>query len=346
MSRLNFGSLRKLVAPPDLAIDLGTANTRLCARGHGLLVDEPTLIKFEAITHAVEAYGLTAAKLASVDPQSFFFSPLHAGVVTDVEAAASLLKAFLTRFRTIGFMPQRALACVPAELATVENAALIEAAQQAGLAEVATVPNLLAAAIGAGVDVASDYAHMVVNVGAGVTEAAVIRSGELLKTFSVRIACGDIHRAVSQNVATRYGVLLFPREAERLTQEIGVANPLEETREFITTGTDLLSGRSMCLCVTSDDVLFAAESVVDNLVDHLAAFIEKLPPDLACEVIEDGIYLAGGGALLKGFAERLSWATQFDVTIAYDPLRAVIRGAQEMLQVSAKTGMWSNVAVR
>src|SRR3982751_2368223 len=113
MSFLNFGSLRKMVAPPDLAIDLGTANTRLFARGRGLIVDEPTLIKLEPTTHAVEAYGLTAAKLASVDPQSFFFSPLHAGVVTDVEAAGALLKSFLARSRKVGVLSQRALACVP-----------------------------------------------------------------------------------------------------------------------------------------------------------------------------------------------------------------------------------------
>lgn len=342
MSFLNFGSLRKMVAPPDLAIDLGTANTRLFARGRGLIVDEPTLIKLEPATHAVEAFGLTAAKLASVDPQSFFFSPLHAGVVTDVEAAGSLLKAFLSRFRTMGFMPQRALACIPTDLAEVEREALLEAAERAGLSEVATVPKPLAAAIGAGLDVASDYAQLIVEVGAGITEAAVIRSGELLKTYSLRMGCSDLHRAVSQNVATRYGVLLFPREAERLTQEVGIANQSDEDREFITTGTDLLSGRSVCLSVTNYDVLFAAETVVELMVDTLTAFTEKLPPELSCEVIEGGIYLTGGGALVKGFPERLSLATQMDVTIAYDPLRAVILGAQEMLQVSEKTGVWAH----
>lgn len=342
MSFLNFGSLRKMVAPPDLAIDLGTANTRLFARGRGLIVDEPTLIKLEPATHAVEAYGLTAAKLASVDPQSFFFSPLHAGVVTDIEAAGSLLKAFLSRFRTMGFMPQRALACIPTDLAEVERAALLEAAERAGLAEVATVPKPLAAAIGAGLDVASDYAQLIVEIGAGITEAAVIRSGELLNTYSLRMGCSDLHRAVSQNVAARYGVLLFPREAERLTQEVGIANQADEDREFITTGTDLLSGRSVCLSVTSYDVLFAAETVVELIVDNLTAFTEKLPPELSCEVIEGGIYLTGGGALVKGFPERLSLATQLDVTIAYDPLRAVILGAQEMLQVSEKTGVWAH----
>ncbi len=342
MSILNFGSLRKMVAPPDLALDLGTANTRLFARGRGLIVDEPTLIKLEPATRAVEAFGLTAAKLASVDPQAFYFSPMHAGVVTDVEAAGLLLKAFLGRFRTLGLMPQRALACTPTDLAAVERQALLEALGRAGLAEVVTVPKLLAAAIGAGWDVASEYGQLIVEVGAGITEAAVIRSGELLKSYSLRLGCGDLHRALIQAVAARYGVLLFPREAERLTHAVGISNESDESREFITTGTDLLSGRTVCLSVTSYDVLFAAESVVEMIVDNLAAFIEKLPPELACEVIENGIYLTGGGALIKRFPERLALATQLDVTIAYDPLRAVILGAQEMLQVSAKTGVWAH----
>src|SRR5262245_47520398 len=187
MSLLTLSGLRKMVAPPDLAIDLGTANTRLYARGRGLLVDEPSLIKLEPATKAVEAYGITAAKLASVDPQSYYFSPLHAGVVTDVEAAGALLKAFLTRSRKVGVMSQRALACVPSDICAIEREALIEAAQFAGLDEIATVPKPLAAAIGAGLDIASPYAQLIVEVGAGITDLAVIRSGELLQASALRV---------------------------------------------------------------------------------------------------------------------------------------------------------------
>lgn len=233
MSLLTLSGLRKMVALPDLAIDPGTANTRLYARGRGLLVDEPSLIKLEPATKAVKAYGNTAAKLASVDPQSYYVSPLHAGVVTDVEAAGALLKAFLIRARKLGVLSQRALACVPSDICEVEREALIEAARFAGLDEIATAPKPLAAAIGAGLGVASPYAQLIVEVGAGVTDLAVIRSGELIKASALRVACGDLHRAVSQNVATRYGVLLFPKEAERLTEELGIVNQSDEERSFI-----------------------------------------------------------------------------------------------------------------
>jgi rod shape-determining protein MreB and related proteins len=342
MSLLTLSGLRKVVAPPDLALDLGTANTRLYARGRGLLVDEPSLIKLKPGTRAVEAYGLTAAKLASLDPQSYYFSPLHAGVVIDVEAAGALLKAFLTRSRKLGVLSQRALACVPSDICTVEREALLEAVRYAGLDEIATAPKPLAAAIGAGLDVASPYAQLIVEVGAGITDLAVIRSGELIQAAALRVGCSDLHRAVGQNVATRYGVLLFPKEAERLTQELGLVEQTDEERAFVLTGTDLLSGRSVCLCVTNFDVLCAVENVIETMLEAICTFIEKLEPELACEIIESGIYLTGGGALLKGFAEKLSLAAQLDVTIAYDPLRAVINGAGEMLQVSEQAGIWNN----
>lgn len=342
MSLLSFSSLKNLVMPPDLAIDLGTANTRLYARGRGLIVDEPSLLKLDSVSQQIEAVGAIAAKLASVDPQSVYFSPLHAGVIADVEAASSLLKAFLSKARLLNAGPQRALACLPSDVFDVEREAYLTAAQRAGLTEIAFVSKPLAAAIGAGLDITSPYAQLVVEAGAGAIEIAVIRSSDVVTSLTLRLGCSDLHQGVSQNVANRYGVLLFPKEAERLTQEIGVASESDEEREFITTGSDLLSGRSVCLSVTNFDILFAVEAITESIVDRIAHFVESLAPDLACEVIETGICLTGGGALLKGFAERLSLATQLDVTIAYDPLHAVINGTSEMLQVSHKTGVWQH----
>jgi rod shape-determining protein MreB len=342
MSLLNFSSLRKMVAPPDLALDLGTANTRLYARGRGLIVDEPSLLKLESSTNQIEAYGATAVKLASIDPQAHYFSPLHAGVVTDIEAAGAMIKVFLQRSWKLGLWPQRALTFASTDACEIERTALVKAARIAGLSEVAVIPKPLAAAIGAGLDVALPYAQMIVEMGAGVTDIALVQAGEITRSSALRLACNDLHQAVSQNVAGRYGILLYPREAERLTQEIGATNQSEVEREFITTGIDLLSGRSVCLGVTSFDILFAVESLVENIVDNIAAFVEQLPADIACEVIEGGICLTGGGALLKGFAERVSLATQLDVVIAHDPMRAVINGAREMLQVGEKTGIWQN----
>ncbi|MGH9802310.1 MAG: rod shape-determining protein, partial [Blastocatellia bacterium] len=205
MQRAITAGLRKLVAPPDLAIDLGTANTRLYALGHGLIANEPSLIRFQQYTGEVEAVGAQAAWLSSNDPYSPTVSPLHAGVVADIEAASSLLKPFLKRAQRFGLFKPRVLACAPTDACEEERAALIEAAQRAGASEVYIAPEPLAAAIGAGMDVASHYAQMIVDIGDGVTDIAVVRSGSLILTSAVRTACSDLRNAVAQMVSFRHG---------------------------------------------------------------------------------------------------------------------------------------------
>ena len=175
MSRSITAGLRKFVAPPDLALDLGTANTRLYAVGHGLIADEPSMIHVQPETGAVEAVGARAAWLACHDPYANSVSPLHAGVVVDVEAATSLLKPFLQRAQRLGFFKPRALACAPTDACKEEREALIEATRRAGASAVVVVPEPLAAAIGAGLDIASPYAQMLVDIGDGVTDIAVWR---------------------------------------------------------------------------------------------------------------------------------------------------------------------------
>jgi len=339
---LKFSSLKKVMTPPDVALDLGTANTRIYAPGKGLIVDEPSLIKLTPASNEVEAVGFMASNLAHVDPYAQYLSPFHAGVVTDAQAAGEMLKTFLQQAWKIGLWPQRALAYASSDACDFEREALVEAIRYAGISEIAVLPKPLAAAIGAGLDVSLCYSQMILDVGAGVTDMAVIRNGQIIKSYAFRLACSDLHQAISQNVASRYGTLLLAREAERLTQEIGVINHSDAEREFITTGMDLLSGRSVCLCVTNFDILFAIEPLIENITDNICAFLEKLSSDIACEVIEGGICLAGGGALLKGFAERISLATEMDIIIAHDPMKAVINGAKEMLRVSEKVGVWGS----
>jgi rod shape-determining protein MreB len=342
MPFLNFFGLQKIFAVPELAIDLGTANTRLYLRGRGLIVDEPSLIKLNHSATVVEAYGSVAARLAHLDPSFALLSPLHAGVVADIEAAASLLKSFLRRACKLRWRPQKALAFAPTDACEAEREALAEVARRAGMREVAIVPKPLAAAIGAGLDISSPYAQMVVELGEGVTDIAVIRAGKLIKTAALRTACSDLHRSVSQIVAARYGVLLPPHQAERLILELGVAGEEDEERLFITTGADMLTGRTVSFCLSNHDVFEAVESVTEAIIGAVQKVASTLPTDISCEIIESGICLTGGGALLKGLAERIEMATQFDVWIAPNPLHAVINGAREMLQISAQTGVWQH----
>ncbi len=332
---------RNLLAP-DLAIDLGTANTRLYARGHGLIVDEPTLIKLHPGTGAVEAVGARAERLSKLDRSSYAVSPLHAGVVSDVEAASSLLKFFLGRAQMLGILRPRALACAPTDACEEERAALVEATQRAGASAVVVVPQPLAGAIGAGLDVSSPYAQMIVDIGDGVTDIAVIRSGALITTSAARTACGDLRHSVLQTIAFRYGALLFSEEAERLMRLVGASGVHERERLFLTQGIDLLTGEAMSLCVSSYDVVEAVEQPLEIIIDAIQKAVRDLTPETSCEVIETGLCLTGGGAQLRGLPERLVEATSLAVRVADDPMRAVINGACQMLKVGSATGIWNN----
>ncbi len=334
--------LRRFLSAPDLAIDLGTANTRLYANGRGLIADEPTIVKIQPDTGTVEAVGAKAARLAKFDSYATSIAPLHGGVVADVEAASSLLTPMLKRAQRFGIFKPRALACAPTDACEEERAALVEATRKAGASAVVIVPEPLAAAIGAGLDIALPYAQMLVDIGDGVTDIAVIRSGSLITTSAVRTACSDLRHSISQMIAFRYGVLPFPNEAERLLHKVGASQDYEYERLFTTSGTDLLSGRPMKLCVSSYDIQEAIQPSLEQIIEAIHKTVRDLPISTSCEVIENGICLTGGGAQLKGLSIRLSKETSLEVQTAPDPMRAVINGARQMLKVGIETDIWQN----
>lgn len=342
MSFSLVSGLRGFFSAPDLALDLGTANTRLYAAGRGLIADEPSLVTIAPDTGAVEATGARAAHLAQLDPFANSFSPLHAGVIADVVAASSMLKPLLRRAQRFGLFKPRALACAPTDACEEEREALVEATMMAGASAVVVVPEPLAAAIGAGLDVSSPYAQMLIDIGDGVTDIAVLRSGSLITTSALRTACSDLRHSVSQFIAFRYGVLLYPHEAERLLRTVGTDFDFQSERLFVTSGTDLLTGAATNLCVSNYDVMEAITPALDEMIGAIHKTVRELDPATSCEVIENGICLTGGGARLAGLPERLATATSLDVRVAPDPLHAVINGARKMLKTGADTGIWSN----
>ena len=332
--------LRRVVGAPDVAIDLGTANTRLYAHGFGLIADEPSLVRVRPDTGLIEAVGARAAQSASPDQISRAISPLRAGVVADVEAAASLLRPFLRRARRFGLTRPRALACAPTDAREEERAALAEATCLAGASSVVIAPEPLAAAIGSGLDISSPYAQMVVDVGDGVTDIAVIRSARLVGTAAIRTACSDIHAAVHQMVEQRYGVSLYPQEAEGITQKIGAAREPHAGVYLLAAGTHRHTGREARLCISSQDVSAAIAPIIDMIIAAVRNAVRDLPPKTSVEVIENGICLTGGGAQMHGLASRIAAETGLDVHLPADPLRAVINGARQMLAVGVATHLW------
>jgi len=332
--------LRRFIGCPDVAIDLGTANTRVFATGYGMIADEPSMVSLAQDTGAIAAVGREAERLSATGQDYIPLHPLNSGVVADVEAATSLLRHLMERVEWYGLLKPRAIACIPTDACEVERESLIEATRRAGASAVALVPEPLAAAIGAGLDISSPYAQMLVDIGDGVTDIAVIRSGQLVTTSAVRTACSDLHQAISEIVAARYGMRLFPQEAQRLTHRLG--SPLEPTSEqwFYAEGLEQGSGTPINRRVSSHDLIEAIEPVLEIITAAIHRTVRELPPATSCEVIESGICLTGGGANLRGFTQRLSLATSLEVRPAEDPMRAVINGARQMLKVGAETNLW------
>ena len=340
MSFFEFSSLRRIIGCPDLAIDLGTANTRIFASGYGIIADEPSVVSLAAETGLIAAVGQEAARLAVCGAGFVPIHPLNSGVVSDLEAATLLLRHMMERVEWHGLIRPRAIVCVPTDACEQERESLIEATRRAGAAAVVLVPEPLAAAIGAGLDVSSPYARMLVDIGDGVTDIAVIRSGELVRTAAVRTACSDLHSAVSAMVRDRYGVDLFPMEAQRLTHRVGSPNDARVEQWVFAEGMDMASGAQVKLRVSSFDLSEAMEPVLGVIIEAIEQTVRELPPETSCEVIESGICLTGGGANLRGLTNRLSRATSLDVRSASDPMRAVINGARQMLQVGVETNIW------
>lgn len=340
MSLLEQPRLRKLLGCPDLAIDLGTANTRLFATGYGMIADEPSMVSVIQETGRVAAVGREAAMLTNAVTDLVPLHPLHSGVVADVDAATSLLRHLMDRVQWYGLFRPRALACTPTDACEAERESLIEATRRAGASAVVLVAEPLAAAIGAGLDITSPYAQMLVDIGDGVTDIAVIQSSSLIRTAAVRTACSDLHQAITTTIASRYGVTLYPAEAQRLTHRIGSAADSSREEWFFAQGTEIATGQSTSLRVSSYDLIEAVEPVIQTIIAAIHQTVRELPPDTSCEVIENGICLTGGGANLRGITERLSRATALEVRTAQDPMRAVINGAQQMLRVGAATRLW------
>jgi rod shape-determining protein MreB len=339
--KLSFlSSFNRVFTAPDIAIDLGTANTRLYASGHGLIADEPSRVKFSAESGTVEAIGNGAVQRPFTDHEKDLVSPLRQGVVANVEAASALLHPLFKRAHWLGLRRPRVLACAPTDAREEEREALIEATRRAGASAVALAPEPLAAAIGIGMDVASVYAQMIVDIGDGVTDIAVIRSGSLVATSAVRIACSDLITSVCRAITERHNVEPYHREAERLIWKIG-AGRTSASLPYVVAGADCKTGSQRRVYVHRREVTEAMVPILNTIVSAVRDAVKDLPPEIGCEVIESGIHLTGGGACLPGMADLIAAETHLDVHTAKNPLRAVINGARQMLVTGAQTEIWA-----
>jgi rod shape-determining protein MreB len=319
-----FGFLSK-----DLAMDLGTANSLIYLKGKGVVLNEPSVVAINQDSHQVIAVGQEARSIIGRHGQRIAtIRPLKDGVIADFEVTSIMIKYFLAKVLTGRqlFRP-RLVVAVPTGITSVEKRAVIEAAEQAGARQIHLVEEPMAAAIGAGLPIDQPFGNMIVDIGGGTTEVAVISMFAVAYSESVRVAGDEANEAILRYVQRERQMIISEILAEKVKMKIGSAAPLATPESMDITGKEILSGIPKTFTVTDEEIREAIKEPVLVIVDAVKRALEKTPPDLASDIHDKGYWLAGGGALIRGLDQLLSQATGLKVNIADDPLTAVARGA-------------------
>ncbi|GAB3997280.1 rod shape-determining protein [Nocardioides marmoraquaticus] len=318
----------------DMAVDLGTANTLVYVRGRGVLVDEPSVVAMNEQTHEVLAVGHEAKRMVGRTPDGIAaIRPLKDGVIADLDATEEMLRFFIQQVhKRRYFAKPRMIICVPSGVTAVEQRAVKEAGYQAGGRRVYIIEEPMAAAIGAGLPVHEATGNMVVDVGGGTTEVAVISLGGIVTTLSVRTAGDELDHAIVAYMKKEHSLMLGERTAEEIKMTLGSAFPLAQERQAEVRGRDMVSGLPRTVTVSSPEIRRAIEEQLHSIVDAVRTTLDQTPPELAGDIMDRGIVLTGGGALLLGLDERIRHETGMPVHIAADPLTSVAHGAGKCIE--------------
>ena len=321
---------------PAIGIDLGTANTLVHVRGRGILLREPSVIAIETETRKVLAVGEEAKRMIGRTPGNIVaIRPLKDGVIADFDHTEQMLRGFIRKVhRRNTFVHPQVVVGIPSGVTEVERRAVIDAAKKAGAHDAYLIEEPMAAAIGAGLPVSEPIGCMIVDIGGGTTEVAVISLGGIVTSKSIRIAGDEIDEAIAAYVRKVYNLLIGDRTAEEAKIQIGSAFPLEEELSMEVRGRDLVTGLPRSAALTSSEIREAIHDPVFAIVESVKLTLESTPPELSSDIMERGIVLAGGGALLRGLDELLSAETQMPVHLAPDPLSAVVIGTGKALEES------------
>jgi len=314
----------------DFGIDLGTANTLVFEKGKGIIVREPSVVAQRTDTKTIEAVGNDAKNMIGRTPGNIrAIRPMKDGVIADFETTAAMMRYFLRQAQKKGLLFGRhpnVMVCVPSGITSVEERAVTDAAKSAGAREAHTIEEPLAAAIGAGLPVWEPTGSMIVDIGGGTTEVAVISLGSIVTSRSIRIAGDEMDEAITQYIKKTYSLMIGERTAETLKMEIGSALPLETPEPFEIRGRDLVSGLPKTLTVTSDEITEALGDTLNAIVEAVKLTLEKCPPELAADIMDRGIVVAGGGALLRNLDRLIGRETGMPVIVAENPLDCVAIG--------------------
>jgi rod shape-determining protein MreB len=328
----------------DLAIDLGTANTLIYARGQGIVLNEPSVVAIDITDGRPVAVGFEAKRMMGRTPGRIkTIRPLKDGVIADFEVCEKMLRFFIQKVHASRWSKPRMVICVPSGITGVEQRAVQDAAEYAGARKpVHIIEEPMAAAIGADMPVHEPSGNMIVDIGGGTTEVAVISLGGIVTAQSVRVAGDELDDAIMQYVKKEFSLAIGDRTAEEIKIHMGSAWPLDSELTADIRGRDLISGLPRTVPVTTEQIREALAEPVSAIVDAVKTTLDKTPPELAADIMEQGIMITGGGALLAGIDRRLAHETGMPINIARDPLFSVVIGSGRALEnIDAMRGLMS-----
>ena len=317
----------------EIAVDLGTANTLVYVRGRGIVLSEPSVVAIDQQSGEVHAVGVEAKRMLGRTPGTISaIRPLKDGVIADFDVTEQMLRHFIQKVHHNRFAHPRVVVCVPSGVTGVEKRAVEEATLSAGARQAYLIEEPMAAAIGAGLPVSEPTGNMIVDIGGGTTEVAVISLGGIVVSQSIRVGGDEMDDAIMSHIKKEYKLLIGQQTAEELKLEIGSAWELSEEVRAEVRGRDMLTGLPKTIVITSEEIRQALNEPVNQILDAIKSTLDKTPPELAADIMDRGIVLAGGGALLSGLDVRLRDETHMPVHVAESPLTCVAVGSGRSLE--------------
>lgn len=318
----------------DMAVDLGTANTLVYVRGRGIVLNEPSVVAINGNSGGILAVGSDAKRMIGRTPGSIVaIRPLKDGVIADFDTTERMLRYFIQKVHRRRYLAKpRLIVCVPSGITGVEQRAVKDAGYAAGARKVFIIEEPMAAAIGAGLPVHEPTGNMVVDIGGGTSEVAVISLGGIVTSLSVRVGGDELDNAIIQHIKKEYSLMLGERTAEEIKMAVGSAFPIPDEPHAEIRGRDLVTGLPRTIVVSSEEVRRAMDEPVNAIVDAVKATLDRTPPELSGDIMDRGVVLTGGGALLRGLPERLKHETGMPIIVAERSLEAVVLGSGKCVE--------------
>ncbi len=318
----------------DLGIDLGTSNTLICVKNKGIILNEPSVVTIATKTKEIFEVGDRAKLMIGRTPATYeTIRPLRNGVIADYEVTEKMLRSFYKRVNSNRLLHSpRVIICVPAGITQVEKRAVMEVTREAGAREAHLIEEPMAAAIGVGINIFEPEGNMIVDIGGGTSELAVISLGGVVRKSSFRVAGDKFDAAIIEYVRTKHNLLIGEKTAEEVKIQIGSVLPMEEEISIEVSGKNILNGLPKDITLTSSELVEPLGSLIQEIIEEIRIIFEKTPPELAADIRRRGLYITGGGALLRGIDKKISNALNLKVTISEEPLNAVVNGINILLQ--------------